>query len=551
METLFRLEAYEFGQAEELVMSRLNQWLRGEDITIHWDSESRLMELPSAWRELPGIATLPDENFLYEHDFAFLREAVWMRRIGEHVRAQFDRETANNDKPGKTEDTPQNTLVFVSDDKPAELRLAMQLFDWTIKNIQLEEDAWPQTSSHKLPRNWHTPYETVLLGRGTASDRAWVFILLARQQGLEVVMLGLGDSDNPADLKPWLPALVLPGGEASGQAPELYLFEPALGLPVPGPDWKGIATLSQAAEDETVLRQLDLDDERRYPVDAKDLQQLTALAEASPGYLSRRSKFLESKLAGHQRMTLSVSVDSIAKRLEGARYIRPTTRLWTRPFETYALRAGASREVTHAAAAELYPLEGLTRRVGESTAERKVITRREDSREWAEPQQRRDARARVRVPLGVGRMMQLAGNFHHETGALRYLQQALTSEPEQDEILQTILEGNADVEESRRAEFAKNIVREIRRSDQAAKVWIGQIKTEQGEYERAINYFTSWENPIWRTSIEYSLGRTYEATGELAKALQTYRESDSPQRHGNLLRARRLEKPSEQKSGDG
>jgi hypothetical protein len=85
-------------------------------------------------------------------------------------------------------------------------------------------------------------------------------------------------------------------------------------------------------------------------------------------------------------------------------------------------------------------------------------------------------------------------------------------------------------------------VHEFRRADQAAKLWVGQIKAEQGELATAINYFTSWELPEWRPSLNYSLARVYEAQGKLADAILIYRQDDSPQRPGNLLRARWLEK---------
>jgi tetratricopeptide (TPR) repeat protein len=148
-------------------------------------------------------------------------------------------------------------------------------------------------------------------------------------------------------------------------------------------------------------------------------------------------------------------------------------------------------------------------------------------------------------------MLQLAGDYSRETGALKWLQEATTSEADQDEVLQQFLSADPGGNEARRqqiSEQAKSFVREIRRSDQAAKLWIGQIKAETGEYETAINYFTRWENPLWQMAINYSLARVYEAQGDSAKAIQTYREDESPQRHGNLLRARRLEKLSQAKA---
>ena len=46
----------------------------------------------------------------------------------------------------------------------------------------------------------------------------------------------------------------------------------------------------------------------------------------------------------------------------------------------------------------------------------------------------------------------------------------------------------------------------------------------------------------WAATAQYNLGRAYEANGQLQKAIEMYEDDDSPQRHGNLLRARRLKR---------
>ena len=73
-----------------------------------------------------------------------------------------------------------------------------------------------------------------------------MFAMLCRQQGMDVVMLGVSEPEP----KFWLPALVLDY--------ELYLFDVRLGLPIAGLGGEGVATLRQVREDESLLRQLDL-----------------------------------------------------------------------------------------------------------------------------------------------------------------------------------------------------------------------------------------------------------------------------------------------------
>ena len=64
-----------------------------------------------------------------------------------------------------------------------DLERAKRLFDWTVRNIELEPD----------DRTWipQFPWETLLFGRGTAAERAWVFILLLRQLNIDAAVLAV------------------------------------------------------------------------------------------------------------------------------------------------------------------------------------------------------------------------------------------------------------------------------------------------------------------------------------------------------------------------
>ncbi len=205
METLFNFHEQESRQALDLAVGRLNQWIRGQKAAGEWSPSPLIETLPAAHQKTSWVEKLGDTAFHYDYDGPFLLESVWLSRIARHVNG----DAAAADAP----DPLPSPLKYTTADDPPELRLAARLFDWTICNIQLEPDDWPSTSEYKLPRNWHTPYETVVLGRGTASDRAWVFILLARQQDLDVVMLAVNQTEsdnNAAEPREWIPALVLP-----------------------------------------------------------------------------------------------------------------------------------------------------------------------------------------------------------------------------------------------------------------------------------------------------------------------------------------------------
>jgi hypothetical protein len=57
----------------------------------------------------------------------------------------------------------------------------------------------------------------------------------------------------------------------------------------------------------------------------------------------------------------------------------------------------------------------------------------------------------------------------------------------------------------------------------------------------------------WLPGARYNLARSYEALGETEKAIALYEADDSPQRHGNRLRAKWLAeaKQAQAENGEG
>lgn len=92
------------------------------------------------------------------------------------------------------------------------------------------------------------------------------------------------------------------------------------------------------------------------------------------------------------------------------------------------------------------------------------------------------------------------------------------------------------------------------RRKQDATYWLGLISYDEGEYSAAEDYFKkltldlSTEGP-WTDGTRYNLGRTYEASGRIDDAVKIYEADDSPQRHGNHLRARWLKEKNPAAAG--
>ena len=72
---------------------------------------------------------------------------------------------------------------------------AVALFDWVVKNVDLVRDSQAQGQNGSV-RVLQSPLETMLFGQGTGIDRAWLFVLLARQMNIDAALLGLADENN-------------------------------------------------------------------------------------------------------------------------------------------------------------------------------------------------------------------------------------------------------------------------------------------------------------------------------------------------------------------
>ncbi|HVA50721.1 MAG TPA: hypothetical protein VNH11_30530 [Pirellulales bacterium] len=474
--------ALESGVPPALV-SQLNQWMTLQTPLADWRRGPLLERLPERLKKLPQLQELDAMGFA-RADGIDLREAVWMR-------------DASNWAAGTTQN---------------DLERARRLFDWIVRNIQLESSDEGQSATPT-----RLAWQTLLLGRGPAIDRAWVFILMARQQGLDVVMLSrpaAADAEE-ASPRPWVPALLDKG--------ELYLFEPSLGLPVPGPNGEGIATLAQVAADEALLRHLDLDDDHRYEMDAAGVQNMLALIEASPIYLTQRAALLESELTGDQKMVLSVDASAVAERVKKCKHVKDVE-LWSLPYERLAGQAKLGKTGLQRLAADFEPFVVPFPRTLKKKAE-------------------------IVPALWKGRVLHLMGHFSGDEGAMHYYQIARPSESEiangpaipQQEGER--LRGKVAPEEWQQT--ANRYIQLAHVAKHDASYWLGLIAYERENYKTAADHLAKRTLDVdaqspWRAGALYNLARAEEALGLTEDAREVYRQIESPQRHGNLLRARWL-----------
>lgn len=472
--------ALESGVPPALV-AQLNQWIVLQVPLADWQRDPLIQTLPQRLRSLPQIEELPAMGFS-PSDGIELRQAIWLR-------------DASNWAAGSTQD---------------DLERARRVFDWIVRNVQLDAPYDEEAIKRQ-------PWQTLLLGHGPAVDRAWLFMLMARQQGLDVVMLAEKSGEEGA-LKDWLPALLHEG--------ELYLFDPTLGLPLPGANGKGIATLSRMIADESLLRQLDLDEDHRYAGVPANLQALTARVEASPVYLSQRMALLESQLAGEESVILAVEPSALAERLHKVRQVAEVV-LWPVPYERIEQHALMGRKGREALATEFEP--------------------------FMVPFPRQLKKKAELIPaLWKGRVRHILGQFEGEEGAMKYYQLARLSDeaiargPSLTSLEMNDLRGKVPPEEWQASAQRFMSLAPVAKHD--ASYWLGLIAFERDEpdsYRTAANYFSKRTldvnpNSPWRSGALYNLARAEEALKRYQDAIELYQQIESPQRHGNLLRARWL-----------
>jgi tetratricopeptide (TPR) repeat protein len=284
-----------------------------------------------------------------------------------------------------------------------------------------------------------------------------------------------------------------------------------LGLPIPGPDKQSVATLEQVAADDSLLRALDIEG-APYPVTAAQAAGVVALIEGSPAYLSRRMRMVELRLTGDRKVVLTVAASSLADRLRSMKHVKGAG-LWDLPYRALAQRGSA--QAREAAARETVHYEfGIL------------------------PEKLRS----VAAALQQGRLMHIRGNYAQEEDDTVKSANAMYSYARMPK---------ADMDRASLDDRQRTL---LEHTKQDASYWLGLVAFERERYPGAADHLkkrTLEDSPNgpWTAGARYNLARTYEAMGRNDEAIALYEQDDSPQRHGNQLRARRLKE--QQPAADG
>jgi hypothetical protein len=477
---LERLEQFEEAAAYAQVFDRLNQWSHARPGQADsWQADPLVATLPEPLRPLAGEAALGSSTFDAAGDVTALRDARWLADIARQVRAG----------------------VAPDDD----LAAALALFRWTVRSLAPVSDPPMVPTASNPGTRWMLPGEILLAGRASAAQRAWIFLELLRHAGLDGVMLATGDQASGPP-RPWVPAL-LSGGEA-------YLFEPAYGMPIPGPGGAGVATARQAAGDPTVLAALSLPD-RPYPVQAADMAAISVLVAADPWSLSRRMAGLDAELGVAGVWRLAVTPTPLAERARAALPGTAAAGLWTFPWETLARRRVAAATAAMLGR-ELAPLGVAFTAAGGERAARMG--------------------PRVVRPLMAARIREFRGDLDGPDGAKASY---LAARPSRQVIAAAVAAAPPA-----QAESLKRLYGQMKED---ATYWLGVLTLGEGEYAAAVDYLermtlAAAPDSRWADAARLNLAEAFVALGREADAVRLFRADASPQRFGSRLRADALAK---------
>jgi hypothetical protein len=153
-------------------------------------------------------------------------------------------------------------------------------FDWVVRQVGIEErpgDSFPP--NFVLRRGW-----------GTALERAFVFMAVLDQLGLDGCMVAVPATPQDQDrMSYWIPGVLI--------EKEIYLFDTRLGLPLPGAEGQGVATLTQVRAQPEMLKKLSANPKLGYDVSPEQLKKVDLLVSCPLSAMSPRMKYLHDMLS--------------------------------------------------------------------------------------------------------------------------------------------------------------------------------------------------------------------------------------------------------------
>jgi len=388
-----------------------------------------------------------------------------------------------------------------------------RLFAWVVRQVQLVPAG--TLGGGQVPQVFARPYDVLLRGMATESngywaERAWLFMALCRQIGIDTGLVTYSKSDTlelrvpryevgvPPMTRRRVPIVWVCAALIDDKA---YLFDARLGVEIPGPDGEGVATLAQAMADSAILERMSLPGLAPYGTSRASLlgspTKIGMLIDSSQGYFAPKMKLLQAELAGKHRTILfadpAVQRDHFRRVLGGH---AGQVALWSVPLEVET-RLFTDPQFVQAVQASLFLFRP----------------------EW---------------PLVYARVKHLRGEFEdavNDYGNMRFKENAPRYNNKKQVIPKDVQDG-LDAYATYYLALAHLEQNDLR----LAKLMFEQVLQLLPEPGPKQPYYT-----MFRHGAQANLGRIYEAQNDPSGAIRCYTQSDPTQQYmGNLLRAREL-----------
>ena len=319
------LDNADLNQATSACIYNFNQWIEKHDDDPQWVTPSLLSALPIHLAGTGLVNNVGAKRF-FPPDVNYLQEMGWISQIARWIQA-------NEVNHRKIWD--DHIPASVENEDLAKLRNVLRMFDWTIRNVQLEplleypevpDDETRTAPELGMPGPGYSMAvrDILIFGKGDWWQRARVLALLARQVDVPVVLLGLPAEFGKAK-QPWLTACLI--------GDQLYLLDLRDGLPVMTEDGSEIATLHGLRQNQKYAVTL-----LPATVEASGeeiLSGLVGLIEADVMSISHRMAILEKYLTGERQMKLTATPHTLSRELRTKHAIE-MSEIWVPTYEYYA-----------------------------------------------------------------------------------------------------------------------------------------------------------------------------------------------------------------------
>jgi hypothetical protein len=178
---------------------------------------------------------------------------------------------------------------------------AVAAFRWVVRQVRL------RAAPRQIDEAPTPPVYVLRRGSGTAPERALVFLALLHQLGIEGCLIATNDGASPTY---WACGAMVEGKTENDVATtsEVLLFDPRMGLPLPGTDRKGILTLSALVKKPESLKALTINPDQSYDITSATIATTEIHLVAPLSALAPRMQFLEEKVL-RPKITCRLSVD--------------------------------------------------------------------------------------------------------------------------------------------------------------------------------------------------------------------------------------------------